>query len=158
MLKKGDKAPDFSLLNQDGKPVTLSEFKGKRVVIFFYSKDSTPGCTRQAMGYSKSMEKYKELNMEVIGISKDSVASHKRFADRYNLEITLLSDEERKVCELYDVIGTKIISGSEKVVTLRSSFIIDENGYIADARYKVKPDTDSGEILETLIEKRTREF
>lgn len=158
MLKKGDKAPDFKLLNQDGEYVRLSDYKGKRVIVFFYSKDSTPGCTRQALGYSKKVEEYRRENVEIIGISKDSTASHKRFSERYNLLINLLSDEGREVHKLYDVLETKVKDGAEKVSTLRSSFLIDENGYIALARYKVKADTDSGEIFETISKKRRREF
>jgi len=158
MLNAGDKAPDFSLSDQDGNMVTLSSFSGSKVIIFFYSKDSTPGCTRQALGFSKSIEKYNKLGIKVIGISKDSVESHKRFSKRYDLKITLLSDPDREVIKKYDALTEKKKGDVSVLSTVRSSFFINEEGIITDARYKVKADTNSGELLEFIEGKSEREF
>jgi len=113
MLEVGTKAPQFTLLNQDGKDVSLSDFKGKKVVLYFYSKDNTSGCTKQACGFSEIYPDFLEKGAEVIGVSKDSVDSHRKFADKYNLTFTLLSDTDKKVIETYDVWKEKNMYGKK---------------------------------------------
>lgn len=150
MLEVGTKAPDFTLPDKDGKMVSLSDFKGQKVVLYFYPKDNTPGCTRQACAFAGAYAAFKTLNVAVIGISKDSTASHQKFADKHDLPFILLSDPERTAIEAYGVWQEKKLYGKVSMGVVRATYIIDENGMIEKVMPKVKPDTNAGEILEYL--------
>ena len=150
MLKVGDIAPDFVLCDKDGKEVRLSDFKGQKVVLYFYPKDNTPGCTRQACAFAAAYEGFKDKNIKVIGISKDSVASHLKFAEKYSLPFTLLSDPELSATKAYGVWQEKKLYGKVSFGVVRTTFIIDEDGIIERVMEKVKPDTNAAEILEAL--------
>lgn len=150
MLNAGDRAPDFALTDKDGNRVSLSNFKGKRVVLYFYPKDNTPGCTRQACAFSDLYCEFKKKNVEVIGISKDSVASHVKFAEKYSLPFILLSDPELEAIKAYDVWQEKKLCGKVGFGVVRTTFIIDSEGNIEKIMPKVKPDTNAAEILEFL--------
>ena len=150
MLKVGDIAPDFVLCDKDGKEVKLSDFKGQKVVLYFYPKDNTPGCTRQACAFAAAYEGFKDKNIKVIGVSKDSVASHLKFAEKYSLPFTLLSDPELSAIKAYGVWQEKKLYGKVSFGVVRTTFIIDENGIIERIMEKVKPDTNAAEILEAL--------
>ena len=147
MLNINDKAPEFTLKNKDGIDVSLSDFLGKRVVLYFYSKDNTPGCTRQACAFAGAYNAFKEKGIEVIGISKDSLASHKKFAEKYNLPFVLLSDPDLQAIKAYDVWQEKKMCGKTSFGVVRTTFIIDEKGNIERIMPKVKPDTNAEEIL-----------
>ena len=150
MLEVGDKAPLFTLKDRTGEDVSLSDFWGKKVVIYFYPKDNTPGCTRQACAFAEHFAAFKEKNVSVIGISKDSVSSHLKFADKYSLPFILLSDPDRTVIEAYGAWQEKKLYGKLSMGVVRMTFIIDENGYVEKIMPKVKPDTNAIEILESL--------
>lgn len=150
MLSIGEKAPDFTLFDKDGNPVSLSDFSGKKVVLYFYPKDNTPGCTRQACAFAGAFEEFKNLDAVIIGISKDSVASHIKFAEKYELPFILLSDPEHKVIEAFGAWQEKKNYGKTYFGTARSTFVIDENGIIEKVMPKAKPDTNAAEILEYL--------
>ena len=150
MIKEGMKAPEFTLLNKDGAEIKLSDFYGKKVVLYFYPKDSTPGCTKQACAFASAYEQFKSKDIAVIGVSKDSIASHVKFAEKYNLPFILLSDPERKAIEAYGVWQEKKMCGKVGMGVVRTTFIIDENGNIEKIMDKVKPDTNAQEILEYL--------
>ena len=150
MLQIGTKAPDFTLTDKDGKEVSLSDFLGKRVVLYFYPKDNTTGCTRQACAFAGAYEEFKNRGVEVIGISKDSVASHVKFAEKYGLPFVLLSDPQREAIEKYGVWQEKKMCGKVGMGVVRTTFIIDENGIIEAVMPKVKPDTNAAEILAML--------
>ena len=150
MLKIGEKAPDFTLLDKDGRQVRLSDFLGKRVVLYFYPKDNTPGCTRQACAFAGAYAGFREKNVEVIGISRDSVASHQKFAEKHGLNFILLSDPERVAIEAYGVWQEKKLYGKVSLGVVRTTFLIDEEGKIAKVMPKVKPDTNATEILAEL--------
>ena len=147
MLNIGDKAPDFTLCDKNGSPVSLSDFLGKKVVVYFYPKDNTPGCTRQACAFAGAYQEFKSKNVEVIGISKDSVSSHVKIAEKYDLPFVLLSDPELAAIKAYGVWQEKKNYGKISMGVVRSTFIIDENGYIEKVMPKVKPDTNAAEIL-----------
>ena len=148
MLTVGQKAPDFTLSDKDGKSVSLSDFLGKKVVVYFYPRDNTPGCTRQACAFASAYDQFKTKNVEVIGISKDSVASHVKFAEKHGLPFILLSDPDRAAIEAYGVWQEKKMCGKVSMGVVRTTFIIDENGNIEKIMPKVKPDTNAQEILE----------
>ena len=150
MLQAGMKAPDFTLLDPTGKPVSLSDFFGKPIVLYFYPKDNTPGCTKQACAFAAAYEDFRRQDIAVIGISKDSVASHVKFAEKYNLPFVLLSDPERKVIEPYGVWQEKKMCGKVSMGVVRTTFIIDENGMVTHILPKVKPDTNAEEVLALL--------
>lgn len=150
MLEIGMKAPDFALNDKDGNTVRLSDFSGKKVLLYFYPKDSTPGCTRQACAFAAAYSDFKAKNVEVIGISKDSVASHTKFAEKYALPFVLLSDPERSAIEAYGVWREKKMCGKVGMGVVRTTFIINENGVIERVMDKVKPDTNADEILSEL--------
>ena len=147
MLTAGMKAPDFTLNDQSGAPVSLSDHLGKKVVLYFYPKDNTPGCTRQACAFAQSYAAFQEKNVAVIGVSKDSVASHVKFAQKFELPFTLLSDPELKAIEPYGVWQEKKMCCKTCMGVVRITFIIDENGMIEKVMPKVKPDTNAAEIL-----------
>ncbi len=147
MLEAGTRAPDFALPDADGKVVKLSDFLGKKVVLYFYPRDNTPGCTRQARAFAGAYEAFQTGNVAVIGVSKDSVASHRKFADKYDLPFILLSDPERQAIEAYGVWQEKKNYGKVSMGVVRSTFIIDEQGVIEKVMPKVKPDTNAGDIL-----------
>lgn len=147
MLEAGMKAPDFTLPDKDGREVSLGDFKGKKVVLYFYPRDNTPGCSRQACAFAAAFEDFKKLDVAVIGVSKDSTASHVRFAEKYSLPFVLLSDTERKAIESYGVWQEKKTCGKVSMGVVRTTFIIDENGVVLKVMPKVKPDTNAAEIL-----------
>lgn len=147
MLETGTKAPDFTLNDKDGNAVSLSDFMGKKVVLYFYPKDNTPGCTRQACAFAAAYEDFKTLDAVVIGVSKDSEASHRKFAEKYGLPFILLSDPELKAIQVYGVWQEKKNYGKVSMGVVRSTFIIDEKGLIEKVMPKVKPDTNAAEIL-----------
>ena len=150
MLEVGMKAPEFTLKNQDGEDISLSSFLGKKVVLYFYPKDNTPGCTKQACGFSERVSEYGEKNAIVLGISKDSVASHKRFAEKYELSFPILSDSELEVIQAYDVWKEKNMYGKKVMGVVRSIYIIDENGMIEQAFSNVKAAENPEKMLEAL--------
>ena len=150
MLTAGTKAPDFSLSDQHGNTVTLADFAGKKIVLYFYPRDNTPGCSRQACAFAGSYEDFKTMNVAVIGVSKDSVSSHVKFAEKYSLPFILLSDPELQVIQAYDVWQEKKNYGKVSMGVVRSTYIIDEKGVIEKVMPKVKPDTNAAEILEYL--------
>ena len=150
MLNIGDRAPGFTLKDKNGKDVTLSDFKGKRVVLYFYPKDNTPGCTRQACAFAGLYGEFKKKNVEVIGISRDSAESHIKFAEKYDLPFIILSDPDLDVISAYGVWQEKKLYGKVSFGVVRTTFIIDENGIITKVMPKVKPDTNAAEILAEL--------
>lgn len=150
MLEIGTKAPDFTLPDQDGKEVSLSDFLGKKVILYFYPKDNTPGCTKQACAFAQANEELEHLGAVVIGISKDSAASHRKFADKYELPFLLLSDPELKVIQQYGVWQEKKLYGKVSMGVVRSTYLIDEQGMIEKVMEKVKPDKNAPELLEYL--------
>ena len=147
MLEIGAKAPDFTLFDKDGNSVSLSSFLGKKVVLYFYPKDNTPGCTRQACAFAASYEAFKSLDAVVIGVSKDSVISHAKFAAKHDLPFILLADPELEAIKAYDVWQEKKLYGKVSMGVVRTTYVIDENGVIEKAMPKVKPDTNAAEIL-----------
>ena len=150
MLEIGMKAPEFTLSNKDGSTVSLSDFLGQKVVLYFYSKDNTPGCTRQACAFAAAYDGFKAKDVVVIGISKDSIASHLKFAQKYDLPFVLLSDPELQAIQAYGVWQEKKLYGKVSMGVVRTTFIIDEQGNIEKVMPKVKPDTNAAEILSFL--------
>lgn len=150
MLTTGMMAPAFTLQDRTGKTVSLSDYLGKKVVIYFYPRDNTPGCTRQACAFSGLYNEFRKKGVEVIGISKDSVASHEKFAEKYELPFVLLADPERTAIEAYGVWQEKKQYGKTSMGVVRTTFLIDENGMIVKIMPKVKPDTNAAEILAEL--------
>lgn len=150
MLEVGTKAPEINLLDQNGVVHTLNDYKGKKIILYFYPKDNTPGCTKQACGYSQQKEEFQDKNTIIIGISKDSVSSHKRFEEKQNLLITLLADPELEVIKAYDVWKEKKNYGKVYMGVVRTTYIIDEEGIIQYANDKVKAATDPMTMLEIL--------
>ena len=147
LLEAGAKAPQFTLPNAEGDPVSLADFAGKKVVLYFYPRDNTPGCTRQACAFAGAFEEFKQIDAVVIGISKDSTASHKKFAEKHGLPFLLLSDPELTAIQGYGVWQEKKNYGKVSMGVVRSTFIIDENGVIEKVMPKVKPDTNAAEVL-----------
>lgn len=150
MLEIGNKAPQFTLKDKSGKEVSLSSFLGKKVVLYFYPKDNTPGCTRQACAFAGLYKEFEKKGVEVIGISKDSIASHAKFAEKYGLPFILLSDPELEAINAYGVWQEKKMCGKVSMGVVRTTFIIDEQGNIAKIMPKVKPDTNAAEIIAEL--------
>lgn len=147
MLEIGTKAPSFSLPDQNGNIHTLEEYKGKKVILYFYPKDNTAGCTKQACGYSERYPQFLEKGVEVIGISKDSVASHKKFEEKQGLTFTILADPELQAIQAYDVWKEKKNYGKTYMGVVRTTYLIDENGIIIKANDKVKAATDPETML-----------
>lgn len=150
MLQVGMQAPAFMLADKDGKMVSLSDFFGKKVVLYFYPKDNTPGCTRQACAFASAYSEFEKKNAVVIGISKDSVSSHEKFAGKYNLPFILLSDPELQSIQAYGVWQEKKLYGKTSMGVVRTTFIIDEQGKILKIMPKVKPDTNAQDMLKIL--------
>lgn len=150
MLEIGQKAPEFTLADKDGKSVSLSDFLGKKVVLYFYPKDSTPGCTRQACAFAGAYNEFKAKGAEVIGVSKDSAASHAKFAEKNSLPFILLSDPELSAINAYGVWQEKKRCGKVSIGVVRSTFIIDESGNIQSIMPDVKPDTNAADVLKVL--------
>lgn len=150
MLQEGMQAPAFMLADKNGKMVSLSDFRGKKVVLYFYPKDNTPGCTRQACAFAAAYSEFEKKNAVVIGISKDSASSHEKFAEKYNLPFVLLSDPELQAIQAYGVWQEKKLYGKTSMGVVRTTFIIDEQGKILKVMPKVKPDTNAAEVLENL--------
>ena len=150
MLEKGMAAPQFTLTDGNGREVSLSDFNGKKVVLYFYPKDNTPGCTRQACAFAAAYDAFKAKNAVIIGVSKDSVASHAKFAEKFNLPFILLSDPDLQAIQAYGVWQEKKLYGKVSMGVVRTTFIIDEEGKIAAVMPKVMPDTNAAEVLEML--------
>ena len=150
MPEVGMKAPDFTLQDQNGSRVSLSDFLGKRVVLYFYPKDNTPGCTRQACAFAGAYREFQERGVEVIGISKDSVASHVKFAEKHGLPFILLSDPDLQAIQAYGVWQEKKMYGKVSMGVVRTTFLIDAEGKIEAIMPKVKPDTNAADILAAL--------
>ncbi len=150
MLQEGTKAPDFSLPDQNGAVHTLEEYKGKKVILYFYPKDNTPGCTKQACGFGELYLHFLEKDAVVIGVSKDSVASHKKFEEKYALPFTLLADTELEAVKAYDVWQEKNMYGKKTMGVVRTTYLIDENGIIVKAVGKVKAAENPQQMLELL--------
>lgn len=147
MLQVGTKAPDFTLSDQNGNTVRLSDFSGKKIVLYFYPRDNTPGCIRQACAFAQSYDGFHSKDIVVIGISKDSVASHKKFAEKHELPFILLADPELQAIQAYDVWQEKKLYGKVSMGVVRTSYLIGEDGTILQVLPKVKPDTNPAEIL-----------
>ena len=150
MLEVGMKAPGFTLQDQDGREVSLADYRGKKVVLYFYPKDSTPGCTRQACAFAGSLSEIKAQGAVVLGVSKDSVASHRKFADKYGLPFTLLSDPQLEAIQAYGVWQEKKLYGKVSMGVVRTTFLIDEEGTVTAVMPKVKPDTNAAQVLALL--------
>ena len=150
MLKQGDRAPDFELATDGGGSVRLSDLRGKRVVLYFYPKDDTSGCTRQACAFRDTRDEWKERNVIVLGVSPDKVASHDRFRDKYDLNFPLLSDPDHSVAEAYGAWGKKKMYGREYEGILRTTFVIDEQGTIEKVYEKVKAAENASRVLQDL--------
>ena len=146
MLKVGDRAPQFSLPDQDGKLRSLSDYKGKKVLLYFYPKDDTPGCTTEACTFRDGYEAFQKAGLVILGVSKDSVKSHKKFAEKFGLPFPLLSDESGEIIEKYDSWGKKKFMGREYVGILRNSFLIDEQGTVDKIYESVKPKEHADEV------------
>ena len=147
MLEVGTKAPDFTLPDKNGNSVSLKDFEGKKVVLYFYPKDNTLGCTRQACAFAQNYEEFKNRDVAVIGVSKDSAASHVKFAEKHDLPFILLSDTELQAIQAYDVWKEKKVCGKVGMGVVRTTYVIDEQGVIEKAMPKVKPDTNAADIL-----------
>ena len=147
MLEVGTKAPDFSLPDQNGNVHTLEEYRGKKVILYFYPKDNTPGCSKQACGFGELYPQFVEKGAVVLGVSKDSVASHKRFEEKYGLPFTLLSDTELSCIQAYDVWKEKKLYGKVSMGVVRTTYLIDENGIIEKAYDKVKAADNPAQML-----------
>jgi len=139
-LQPGDAAPDFVLPASGGKTISLADFHGKKLLIYFYPKDDTPGCTKQACALSENMTALNKLSLAVVGVSKDSVASHEKFVNKFGLKFPLLSDKDGDMCERYGVWGEKTFMGKKYMGITRSCFLVDENGRLAAVQYGVKPE------------------
>lgn len=150
MLETGKTAPDFTLEDQNGNKHSLSDYRGKKVILYFYPKDNTSGCTKQACSFSTLKPDFEEKNAVILGVSKDSVASHKRFEEKQGLTITLLSDPELEVIRRYDVYGKKMMYGRESWGVVRSTYLINEEGIIEKAFSKVRADRNPRDMLEEL--------
>lgn len=150
MLEVGTEAPDFTLEDQNGEAHSLHDYRGKKVVLYFYPKDMTAGCTRQACGFAELYPQFTEKGAVVLGVSKDSAASHKKFEEKYHLPFTLLSDPEKKVLQMYEVWQEKKMYGRTTMGVVRSTYLIDENGIIVKAMKKVKAADNPADMLASL--------
>ena len=147
MLEIGTKAPEFSLPDENGEIRNLSDYKGKKLILYFYPRDNTPGCTKQACGFADLYPQFSEKDVEIVGISKDSVASHKKFKEKYSLPFTILSDTELQTIQAYDVWKEKKLYGKTSMGIVRTTYLLDENGVIIKAMDKVKAAENPKEML-----------
>lgn len=150
MLEVGTKAPDFTLPDKDGNNVSLHDFLGKKVVVYFYPRDNTPGCTRQACAFAKLNQEFANRNIVVLGISKDSAASHQKFAAKFDLPFILLSDENKEAIQSFGVWQEKKQYGKTTMGVVRSTFLLDENGVVVKVFKKANPDTNAQDSLDSL--------
>jgi len=150
MLQPNTPAPEFALPDQDGKMHSLADYRGKRVVLYFYPKDNTSGCTKQACNFSELFPHFREKGAEIIGVSKDSVASHKKFQEKFNLKFILLSDTEKSVIQAYDVLKEKTMFGKKTFGVVRTTYLIDENGIIVKAFANVKAAENPQQMLDVI--------
>lgn len=150
IIEEGSKAPDFTLMGSDDREHKLSDYKGRKIILYFYPKDNTPGWTNEATSFRDSLSQIKELNSVVLGVSRDSIASHKKFAAKYALPFVLLSDEDETVCNLYGVLKEKNMYGKKVMGIERSTFVIDENGIIKKIFRKVKIDGHVENVISAL--------
>jgi peroxiredoxin Q/BCP len=150
-LEAGAKAPAFTLTDTDGNKVSLSSFAGHKVVVYFYPRDDTPGCTKEACQFNDALSDFEGIGVPVIGISADKAASHAKFRDKYGLQFTLLSDPDHAVMEKYGAYGEKMMYGKKTVGVIRSTFLIDEKGKVARAWYSVKADGHAAKVLEEAL-------
>lgn len=150
MISENTTAPDFKLLDETGEPRALSDYLGKPVVLYFYPKDDTPGCTKEACSFRDDYSVYQDAGVIILGVSPDKPKSHAKFKAKYNLPFTLLADEDHKVCELYGVWGLKKFMGREYEGVLRTTFLIDEHGMVKKVFPNVKPDGHSSQVLAAL--------
>ncbi len=149
-LSEGDTAPAFTLPDQDGKPVSLKDFSGSTVIVYFYPADDTPGCTKEACQFNENLSAFQRSGAKVVGISPDGAAKHVKFRDKYGLAFPLLSDPDHRVMEAYGAWGEKTMYGKKTVGTIRSTFVVDAGGKIARAWYGVRADGHAAKVLETL--------
>ena len=150
LLKAGEKAPEFTAKDQDGNEISLRDYLGKKVVLYFYPKDDTPGCTKEACAFRDNFPNFKKIDAVVLGVSVDGQKAHRKFADKFELPFTLLVDDEKKIVEAYGVWGLKKFMGKEYMGTNRVTYLIDEQGVIEKVWPKVKPETHAAEVLEWL--------
>ncbi len=150
VLKEGDKAPMFRGINQDDKTIGLNDFRGKKIILYFYPKDNTPGCTAESCNLSENYGELTNKGFEVIGVSPDSIASHKKFIAKHNLQFNLIADTEKEILQLYDAWGEKMMYGKTYMGVLRKTFIIDEEGTIIKIFEKVKTKDHTNQILEEI--------
>ena len=150
MLETGMRAPDFALPDQDNQVHTLAEYRGRKVILYFYPRDNTPGCTKQACGFGELYPQFQEKDAVVIGISKDSVASHKKFQEKYHLPFPLLADTELVAIKAYDVWQEKNMYGKKTMGVVRTTYLIDEEGVIVKAYGKVKAEANPAQMLEEI--------
>lgn len=149
-LKEGDKAPEFTSIDQNGNSVSLSDYKGKKVILYFYPKDDTPGCTKEACNFNENLEDIKSKGLEIIGVSPDGEASHQKFINKFDLKFTLLCDTEKEILLKYGAYGEKNMYGKISMGVIRSTFIIDENGVIEKIIKKVKTDDATAQVYKLL--------
>jgi thioredoxin-dependent peroxiredoxin len=149
-LKVGDKAPDFSGINQDGKKISLSDFKGKKLILYFYPKDNTPGCTAEACNLNDNYNSWLDKGFEVVGVSADSVESHRKFREKYGLKFDLIADTDKEILQAYNAWGEKNMYGKKYMGVLRTTYIIDENGIIEEIFEKVETKNHTKQILEKI--------
>ncbi len=149
-LAAGDEAPVFALEDEDGKTVSLSDYAGKRVVVYFYPRDDTPGCTKEACQFSDLFEEFRKAGVDVVGISPDDASSHRRFREKHGLTIKLLSDPGHEVMEAYGAWGEKTLYGKKSVGVIRTTVLVGEQGQVERAWYHVKADGHAGKVLEAL--------
>ena len=152
MLKEGDAAPDFETRDAGGNPVKLSDLRGRKVVLYFYPKDDTPGCTKEACGFRDSFAEFRSRGIEVLGVSTDDERSHRKFAEKYGLPFTLLADTDHSVADLYGVYGEKQFMGRKYMGVARKTFLIDEGGRVRKVFDKVKVDEHADEVLKAFDE------
>ena len=152
MLKEGSTAPPFKTTDANGEAVNLKDFRGQKVVLYFYPKDDTPGCTKEACSFRDAFSKFKKKGIAVLGVSPDSEASHKKFATKYSLPFTLLADPDREIAEAYGVWGEKKFMGRKYMGVHRTTFLIDEKGKIKKVFEKVKPEDHASEVLEAFAD------
>ena len=150
LLEVGAKAPEFNTVDQNGKKVSLKDFKGKRVILYFYPKDDTPGCTKEACAFRDKFPDFRKLKVDILGVSVDDEKSHKKFVEKYELPFTLLVDTDKKIVESYGVWGEKSLYGKKYMGTNRVTYLIDETGHISAVFPKVKPESHAEELLDVL--------